>query len=270
MAENLDHLLAGHRFLDVAVQRSQSRLLRLVEAAAAHGDGTRREHHQRHRRHRDQGQPHVGVHHQAEGADHVDGAGNDLHHRVVQHLSHRVHVVGEPAHDIAVVVGIVKPHRQLLDPGKQVVSQAENGPLGNADHDPGLKILGGDPHRIDGRHPKERGKQLFRAALRRGQAVNDGAEHIRTCQGGKGGEDNAEKHHRQPQPVLLDIGKKPPHRLRRILRLPAPSPSARAPSSAGPAALGLRLLRGIGIFPDQGFFSFFRHDALTSLSIWES
>ena len=275
MAEHLDHLLPRYRFLDVSVQRSQSCLLRLIEPAASHGDGSGRKHHKRHHHHRDQRQPHIGIHHQAEGSDHIDGAGDDLHHRIIQHFSHRIHIVGETAHDVSVVIRIVEPHRQLLDPGKQIVSQPEDGSLRDADHDPGLKILGRNSHRVDGRHPQKRGKQNLYASLRRGQAVDDGAQHIGTGQGRKGVEDDAEKHHCQSQTVLFNIGKEPVDRFRRILRPSAPAAASPRPwasagaSPPGAAPLGLGLLCRIGIFPDQGFFSLLIHDALTSLSIWE-
>ena len=70
-----------------------------------------------------------GIYHQAEGADNIDHTGNDLDHGIVQHFPHRIHVVGKTAHNITVVVCIIKPDRQLLNFCKQLISYFKNSML---------------------------------------------------------------------------------------------------------------------------------------------
>ena len=174
------------------------------------------------------------------------------------------------------VVRIIKPDRQLLNFCKQLISYFKNSMLGYPNHHAGLQILGNDSHRINTRHNHQGMQQLIRTPVFGSQAVYDGTQHIGTGQHGNGINYDTCKNQRKLVFFLLDIGKQPFYGFSRILRLasghpPTASsrPGASRPGSAGTFSLCAGLLRRIGIFSDQRFFSGLVHDALTSLSIWE-
>ena len=166
MTENLDDLLSGHGFFNIPVQRTQRRLLGFIEPAASHGDKAGCLHHDRNHQHSDQSQPDIGIYHQAEGAYHIDHTGNYLYYGIVEHFPHRIHIVGKTAHNIAMIIRIIKAHRQLLYFGKQLISYFKYGLLGYSDHNPGLQILGGNTEQVNASHEHQGMKQLLRAALR--------------------------------------------------------------------------------------------------------
>ena len=256
MAEHLHHLLPGHRLLDVAVQRTDRRLLGPVIFPASAPHGLHRFQHHRDHHNRDQGQPHVGVDHKDKGSHNVYGSGNQLNHRVVQHFTHRIHVIGKAAHHIPVIVGVIIAHRQLLHLLKQIIPQLLDGILGHADHDPLLQILGNHRHQINTDHGDNPLQQRGNASALGGQSVDDGTQHIGARQIRNGSRYDAHHHDSKQQLVMGNIGKKPSQSFFHILGLSSPGPPrparAVAPRSRAPGtshgtvrALDLLLVGGI-------------------------
>ena len=62
----------------------------------------------------DQRQPQVHAHHEPQGTDQRDRAGKELNHGMIHHFSDGVHIVHEPAHELAVAVGVVVAHGKIL------------------------------------------------------------------------------------------------------------------------------------------------------------
>ena len=268
MAEYLHHLLSAHSLFNISVQRPQRRLLGLIKSAAPHGDKPGGLHHNRNHQNGNQGQPDIGIYHQTEGSYDIDHDGNNLHHGIIEHFTHRIHIVGKAAHDISVVIGIIKTHRQPLDFGKKLIPYFKNSLLGYTDHNAGLEILGHNAEQINTGHDQQGTEQLLCAAIHGCQSVYNGAQHIGAGKHGYRIDDNTGKNQHQLIFLLLYVGKQPFHCFSGVLGL-SPGHTASSGAARPFCRLCLVLLGCIGIFPGQRFFSIFLHDAPTCLSIWE-
>ena len=191
MVKDLDYLLSRHSLFNIAVYGADGRLLGpvILPASAAY-DLNGLKHHRNHNN-RDQGQPHISINHKGKGSHNIDGAGDQLDHRVVEHFPHRIHVIGKTAHHIPVIVGIVIAHGKLLHLSEKIVSKLANGILGNPDHDSLLQILCGHPCQVNDCHSQNPFQEKGCASLRRGQTVDNGTQHIGACQISKGAADYA-------------------------------------------------------------------------------
>ena len=149
MVEYLDYLLSSHHLLNVAVQLAQAGLLaaKVVFAAAAavlnvekHGSIAYHDH---------QGQPPVEQEQQQQSAHHLDEALNDHSKAVVQRIGHRVHIIGEQAHQIAFALAVKKVQRQLLQMAVQVPADVVEHLLGGPYHDLGVAQGGQGTSTVD-------------------------------------------------------------------------------------------------------------------------
>ena len=155
MGKDLDHLLAFHHFLDVAVDSSQVLLL-LQEELSAHGsDLLGAEQHQGHHQQRDSRQGQAEHTHTGQHRNDGDHAGHQLRDALAQHLAQGVHVVGIHRHDIPVGMGVKITDRQALHVGEQLHPQVAQGALRYIDHDAGIEPSGQHAHSIDAAHPQQ-------------------------------------------------------------------------------------------------------------------
>ena len=95
MIEDLDDLLTCDGFLDIAVDRTERRLLTGIVFCGQLGNGTAALGKDRDEDNGDDRQPDVGVQHHAERTDKVDNAGDHTGQRVVDHHINGVDVVGK-------------------------------------------------------------------------------------------------------------------------------------------------------------------------------
>ena len=246
VVEHLHDLLSGHGLLDVAVDRAQRRLLGGVEPATALHDEHAALEEQRQEHHGDQRQPDVGVDHHHQRAQQRGCAGDHRNHRVVQHGADVVHVVGEAAHDFAVVVGVEVAHGQLLQLLKQVVADALHGALGHAHHQPVLQKGRQHRHQV-GAQQHDQHRQKGADTLRRryahvGDLIEDRAQQIAAHHGRRGAQQQAQGNHDQPRPEFSDVGEDAADGLARVLGLAHRGGCARAMMPLGhrPALLRLR------------------------------
>ena len=253
VVEHLHDLLSGHGLLDVAVDRAQRRLLGGVEAAAALHDEHAALEEQRNEHHGDQRQPDVGVDHHHQRAHQRGRTGDHRNHRIVQHLADVVHVVGEAAHDFAVVVGVEVAHGQLLQLGEQIPANALHGALGHAHHQPVLQK--GRQHAHDvGAQQHDQHRQQGADALRRrniqvGHLVEDRAQQIACDHRRRRAQKQAQQHDDQPRPVPSDVGEDAADGLACILRLAHRHTLARAMMPLRHGVLGPLARGGAGIVP---------------------
>ena len=202
MVKDLDHLLAADHLLDVAVHVAQGGLLGGVVGGAAFGAEPDVQEHGRVAHHHDEGQPPVEDEQQHQGAGQLDEALDGHGKAVVQRVGHRVHVVGEVAHDVAVELGVEKPQGQGLDMGEQVPPDVVQHLLGGVDHGLGVAEGGQRAHAADGRGGQHAAGQGVYIPV--AHAVDHRADHIGAQQIAQGA-DRDQHRHRQEQKFV------PPH-----------------------------------------------------------
>ncbi len=241
VVEHLDDLLAVDGLLDVAVDSAQRRLLRRIVLVARRADPAAQLHEQRHEHHRDERQPNVGVEHHGERADQRHRAGNDAQQAVIQHGADVVHVVGEAAHDLAVVLGVVKAHRQRLQLVEQVVAQLLNRALRHLDDQPALEIRAGDADQIGRAQQRQHAAQIGDAHRRAqagiGHVVDDRAHDVGGGHVRHRADHKADKRQYQPHAVGHDIAHQPPDDRACVLGL-FDAAQAAAPRAAGAGTAG--------------------------------
>ena len=170
VAEHLDHLLAGHHFLNVAVHRAQIALLGHKVLAGVGGEVFGDHQHDAHHDEGDQCQRPGQGNHQRRGADNGDKAVDELRDGLGDHLAQRVGVVGVHRHNIAVGVAVKVADGQRLHVGEQLVPQVFQGALRDVRHQPGLREGRCHAQRVEAGHPQNGCQQA-------GKVGAAGAEH---------------------------------------------------------------------------------------------
>ena len=179
MAEYLDHLLPINHFFNIAVDPTDFLLLLLEVSAALAADSGNDEQHQDQGHDDQNGQLPAVIEHHDEYADNRNGGGNKLGDCVAQHFPDGVCIVGIPAHEISVCVGIEEPDGQMLHFGEHIRPDSEQGPGGNAQHDTLIEIGAESADQINAPHqeqgPDKAGHQLRIVCLEHGLqiVVND-------------------------------------------------------------------------------------------------
>ena len=241
VAEDLDDLLAGDVFLDVAVDCAEGCLLRgvvlavdLHQHAAALGED-------RDEGERDQREPYVGVQHQRQRHHQRDAAGDQRGDGGVQHHADVVHVVGEAAHDFAGALVVIEAHGQLLDFFVQIVADLFDGAAGNHQHHALLRVGAQHADHVDQReyahHQHEIGHALGGGGCAVGDVVDDGAQQIGRREGCAGVHQHADEGGDDALPVDGDVGEDAQDGALGVLGLAAHH-AAGAGASAGTASAG--------------------------------
>ena len=183
----------------------------------------------------------LGVEHHGERADQRHRAGDNAQQAVVQHGADVVHVVGEAAHDLAVVLGVVKAHGQRLQFVEQIIAQLLDRVLGHLDDQPALEIRARDADQIgraqERQHAAQIGDAHRGAQAGIGHVVDDRAHDIGGGHVGHRADHQADKRQYQPYAVGHDIAHQPLDNRARVLGLfdAAQSAASRAAGAAGTA-----------------------------------
>ena len=220
VGKGLDDLQTLDDLLDLAVDVTQSGLLLLVEAAAAAAQALKEEDGQNQKQSGDQKELPVDEEHEQHQAHEHQGAGAKGHDALFQSHLHIVRVVGEAAHELAVGMLIKVAQRQGLQFIKQVLAQAVDTPLRQADHHGGLAVGGHTAHQIDA-HQLEDGKGQTGKVGAAGpdKVVDDAAHHIGAAQVAGHGEDQKQQYGQQRQLAAGQIAHQAAGRFCHILRL---------------------------------------------------
>ena len=232
VAEDLDHLLAVHHFLDVAIDGGQRLLLLDEELAALAGDPARDPHDEHGEQHHRQGEPQALAEHGHEYRHDGNHGGEHLRQRLRDHLTQGVGVVGVVARDLAVAVGVKVADGQGLHMGEHIVPHVFQNALRHHHHQPVVQVAADHTDPINAGHIYQLGQQAGKIRVdladHGGDVVVDqsldegGSRHA-----GNGVAQNAEQHQNQPQAVAAHIAHQPGHGGFQVLRLRA------APGSAG-------------------------------------
>ena len=165
VGEHLDHLLAFHHLLDVAVHLAQIPLLLDEVLGGAFCDLLGAEQHQRHHEHGNDGQlPAEHTHAEKHGYD-GDDAGHQLRDALAEHLAQGIHIVGVHGHDIAVRMSVKIPDGQAFHVGEQLGAQIAQRALRYVDHDAGVGPCGQNAHKVDAAHPHQCTGQWCKAGV---------------------------------------------------------------------------------------------------------
>ncbi len=129
MAKHLYYLLTGHGLFNISVYCTQGLLLLPEILPVPSGNGTTCKSHSRDGQNDQQRQDPVCIKHQDKGADNGYNTGKDLRQGIAQHLADYIQIVGEPAHDFAMGMGVMKPQGQPLNLMEQVLPDMVQGTL---------------------------------------------------------------------------------------------------------------------------------------------
>ena len=134
MVEDFFHLLSGHHLLDESVDLSQVFLLFGEILLAQLSVVPDIERHQKQEEKDDRREPYIQDQQHHDRSSHRDETLDQQREAVVQCLGDRIHIVGEPAHQLPVGVGVEIFQRKLLYMGKQIGADLLHHRLGSVDH----------------------------------------------------------------------------------------------------------------------------------------
>ena len=276
VAENLNHLLARHGFLNAAVQLSQIPLLGQEKPA---GQGTHlfgRQYHHRHHGQRHQGEGNIQHQHGNQGCHHTDGTVEQLGQALTDHLPHGVNIVGVDGHDISVGMGIKISDGKFLHLPEQIIPQIFHGALGHIDHEPGLGEGRQHPQPVKTGHPADGSRQRTEIRIlcpqqRHDIVINQRAHEQSSLQSRQYGSHNTHHHHDPVEGIVLKcIAQHPLKQPAGILNL---GPGASGASVSGTMAMASSI---IGALPPFGL-SLLCHDYIPPFSsksplppVWDS
>ena len=179
VGKGLDHLQTLDDLLDLAVHVAQGALLGAVEFPAASAQGLEQNDGDSQQKGGDQKELPVDEEHHAHQAGKHQHTGAQGDHALLQGHLHIVRVVGEAAHQFPVGMLVKVAQRQGLELVEQVLAQAVDPALGQADHHGGLPIGGGAACHID-HHQDQYGLSQAGKVGAGGpdKVVDDGAHHV--------------------------------------------------------------------------------------------
>ena len=212
VVEDLDHLLAGDHFLDVAVRLAELDLLGNEVLGRALGDDPGKKEHHDGENEDDCREEEVGNEHHDEADNHRREGRGDHRESPGEEFAESVDVVGVNRHDVAVGPGIEVGNRKGEHVVEEVVADLLHDPLGDPRHEVVVEIAADEAEGIDPRHHADHDRELRRK--RRGSSLesradvvvdDDGADDIAADRAGAAIEDDAKKNEgKLPRVVLED------------------------------------------------------------------
>ena len=179
MTEHLDHLLAGNRLLNKAVQFSESSLpCSEIFCRNLRCKGGQRQHHGHHHTRKNR-QRNAQCHHHCKDRNNRDRTVHQLRNALTDHLAQRINIVCVNRHDVAVCMGVKIFDRQGLHMIKQIISKIPKRSLCDVNHKLCLHQGGKNTKPVKPRNAKNgpRKRPVIRIRLpdhRRNVAVNQG------------------------------------------------------------------------------------------------
>ena len=224
--KDLDHLLAGDHFLDVAVYRAQAFLLADEEFAGLARQDLGGKRHAYNGDHAHQRQYPGGAQHGDEQHDQGYGCRNGLGNGHGDHLTQCVDVAGVAGHDVAGGVGVKIPQRQGLHFSEQIIADLLLDALGHRDHQEALQEAGHNANQEDEAHLQQEfqnGAKILGATAnhRKNVLVHQCAQHHGAAGLHQGVGEDAQQHHADVEFILQHIFQQPEKCLFGVLSLAA-------------------------------------------------
>lgn len=134
VVKNLFHLLASHHFFHKAVDASQMLLLGQIVFFTPLSVKLDEKEHQQQKADDNQGKPEIQDNQHGNGARYHDKALYQKGKAVIQRLGQGIHIIGEPAHQLAVSMRVEIGKRKVLGMFKQIPSDASHDFLAGVNH----------------------------------------------------------------------------------------------------------------------------------------
>ena len=228
VVEDLDHLLAGDHFFDIAVDCAQGLLLAHEELARLAGQGHGDEHDGKDSDQSDDGQDPGGADHGDKDGNQGDHGGNSLGNGLGDHHTQGIGVAGEAGHDVACGVGVEIADGQFLHFCEHLITDGFLDTLGDTDHQILLQEVGYNTNHVncDNEHEEGcKGIKIRGAVGYHGQDVfvNNAAQRGGCHNGGESvGKDTGNNDY-QGNPVFFHVSQNPQQGLLGITGLHGPS-----------------------------------------------
>ena len=210
VVEDLDHLLSGDHFLNIAVDSAQGLLLTHEELACLAGQRLGHEEHAYDGDHAHQRQDPGLDQHGDKQHDQRHHGGNGLGNGLGNHLPQGINVAGVAGHDVTGGVGVKIAQGKGLHFAEHFITDGLLDALGDTNHQIALQEAGehaGDEHECHFHQEIENGCKIRGAAAHHGQNViiHQGAQH-----GGAEGvnqrmDQNAEQNHADDQLIFQQV-----------------------------------------------------------------
>ena len=152
MAEYLYNLLSLNCLLNIPIERAQGRLLGREILLAPAGHKASRFHHKRYHNNGNHSQVNIRINHQNQRPYDTERSGKQLNQRTAEHVSDSIHIICKTAHQIAVIISIIKAKRKLLHLCEQLLPDPLQRILRYRQHNPGLRIIGCHAEQINPSH----------------------------------------------------------------------------------------------------------------------
>ena len=206
VVEHLYHLLAVDHFFHKAVQRAQGGLLGHEIPGGFRADLLGDQHHHHHKGQGENRQINVQQNHVHQHRHHRNGRGNQLRYGGTDEVAQGFSVVGVPAHNVAVGMGVKVLDGQRLHVREHLVPQLLQRALRNGHHQEIVQPGAHDARRVNQRHLEHRPHQsVQRRVLLAGQGgdviVDQRLQKQAGPNAGLGGNHNAHQHDQQHVPV---------------------------------------------------------------------
>jgi len=160
VAENLDDLLAGHRFLNEALGLGDGLLLAQEELGAAAADALGDRNHQNDAEDQHERQPEAEVEHDGKYCQHdrtrLEKGGNGLGDKLAQ----RVDIVGVKAHDIAVLMRVKVANGKILHAAEHLLTELIKKALCHIGHELLVDEDRNDREHIERNEQRQNGDEL--------------------------------------------------------------------------------------------------------------
>ena len=204
MVKDLDDLLPADHLLNIAVHIAERGLLGRIEPGAAPGAVPDIEEHRRIAQHHNQRKLPVEHKQHRQGAGHLDKALDGHRKAVVQRIGHRVHIVCEIAHDVAMALGVKKAQRQGLDMAEQVAPDVIKHLLGGPHHRLGIAERRQSADGVDRRRGRDAAPEPRQ--IPPAHAVDNRPDHIGAEQVGRRADGNQHRHNQEQELVPPHVG----------------------------------------------------------------
>ena len=217
MIKDLLYFLACHHFLSESVDRGQILLLPVeIRFAPLSVPFDKPEHDQKKYDH-DKSHPHI--QHKKHNDRSGQGKGALDHHgeAVVERLLYRIHIVGKPAHQFSMGMGVKVFQRQCLHMCKQIPTDITYYLLRRLYHQPVIAERGQGAAEIHDPHSDQRKDQSFYIS-RKDKIIDHRFEEIGSCHTGAGTDQNENSHYKKQPSVISHIVKQLAQCFQRIFR----------------------------------------------------
>ena len=196
VSEYFHHFLSADHFFRIAVHHSQCFLLRFEVFPAPFHNAFGTEEHQRDGNQRYRCQYRADKDHQAENTDNRQCTGQHIGQAVGQCVTDAVDIVGVPAHDITVLMGVEVSDRQTFHLAEQFLTHPGHGALSYLIQQDIFDVSSRHSCQVDSCQEQQDAHQSLKVA-RQDVVVDNRAKHVRSGEVGRNADHDQHTDHNQ-------------------------------------------------------------------------